>query len=455
MRRKCMARFLLTAALCALSLTGVQASEEAEGASAASGETPPAQTVAALRQRGAVGWVESDEDPENQLARIEARRTPQRGLIPFSPIEPLRNGFTSMTDAIYESVHLRLGLSFHTVGQYTTNNVQGTPRHGGATDTDIVGTWELFNRGTPTQGEVFFGVEGRWDYGPIGPQNIGFVSIASAGGTANSFSAYKPQAFILRNLYYRMGSVEAGWVFRAGKITTDAMLMTNRHITPNTTFLSNAGTGLFAAGFPDSALGAAGALYFGDRAYLGGLIADANGDRFDFGRIYKGDFYKSAEVGFKLFPRTEKASYSKLLIWHTDGTYDGSPINANTGRSGWGFGAVISQELSADGRTVFVGRYGKSFNRAAIYDQQLGLALLHYRPFGQYSFDDDVIGAQFNWIDSSASETRQEYSLEAFYRFPLLPDLDTTLAYQAVIDPAFSTAFDSAHVFSLRLVTSF
>ncbi|MEP1933284.1 hypothetical protein [Parasphingorhabdus sp.] len=147
------------------------------------------------------GWVEGDQDPGNQLVQIEERRGVRKGLIPFSPIQPIRDRFTAVTDAIYEAANLRLGMSFHSVGQYTTNNIQNTPRHGGATDFDFVGTWELFNRGKPTQGEIFFGVEGRWDYGPIGPQNLGFVSVGTSGGSANSFSSYKPPAFILRNLY--------------------------------------------------------------------------------------------------------------------------------------------------------------------------------------------------------------------------------------------------------------
>lgn len=406
-------------------------------------------------QRIATGWVEGDQDPGNLLIQIENRRTPRRGLIPFSPIQPFRDGYSAAMDAIYEAVGLRLGLSFHTVGQYTTNSVPGQPKHGGATDMDFVGTWELFNRGTPFQGEIGFGVEGRWDYGPIGPQNIGFASVASSGGTGNTYSAYFP-ALILRNLYYRMGSAEAGWVFRFGKITTDALQLTNRHLTPNTTFLSNAGTGMFGAGFADSGPGIAGALYFLDqRAYIAGILADSNSDRFNFGRLEKGDFYKAAEVGFKIFPRTEKASYSKFLVWHTDGTFDGAPINANTGESGWGMAGLVSQELTADGKTVVVGRYGRSFDGAAIYDQQVALAVLQYQPFGEYSFDSDVIGVQLNWIDSATAGARNETSLETFYRFPLLPDLDTTLAYQAVFNPANTRDFDTAHVFSLRLVTAF
>jgi porin len=405
-------------------------------------------------QRVSLGWVEAPDDPGNQLLQIEHLAARQRGLISLSPIQPLRDGFRTLSDKIYETVHLRLGLSFHTVGQYATNNVQGSPRHGAVSDFDILGTWELFNRGTPTQGEVFFKVEGRWKYGPIGPQDIGFVSLATSGGTANSFSPYYP-AFLVRDLYYRMGSVEAGWVFRAGKITPDGMLLTNRHINMNTTFLPNSSTGIFTSAYPDSGFGAAGALYFGDKIYIAGLVSDANADRFTFGDPGEGKFYKAAELGFKLFPRTSGASYSKIMVFHTDGTSSGNAINGNTGRPGWGFGGRFSQELSADGKTILIGSYGRSFNKTAVYDQQASVHLLRYQPFGRFSFEDDVIGAAFNWMDSSVAGSRQEYSFDTFYRFPLFPDLDTTFAYQYVIDPAFTRAFDNAHVFSLRMTTSF
>jgi hypothetical protein len=78
---------------------------------------------------------------------------------------------------------------------------------------------------------------------------------------------------------------------------------------------------------------------------------------------------------------------------------------------------------------------------------------LLYEPFGR--FENDVIGAAFNWVRSAFAGTRDEYSIEAFYRFPLFPDVDATLSYQSVINPAFTTAIDHSSVFSLRLTTSF
>ena len=310
----------------------------------------------AVSQRVAPGFGNGYNDPGTVLQRIHIRAKPQKGLIPFSLVQPVRNGFTNFKDAVYDTTHLKLGLSFHHLFQGASDVLPGFDDYGIATDMDFVGTWELFNRGTPTQGEVSFGVEARWEYDTgTGPQNLGFVNMATSGGTANTFSRYNPN-FILRNLYYRQGSPEAGWVFRVGKITTDAMLLTNRHITPNTTFQPNAGTGVFAAGYADSGGGIGAAKYFNDNFYVGGVIADANGSRFDwFEDLGKGDFYKGVEVGLKIAPKTDQASFSKFLLWHTDGTWDGKPINANTGTDGWGFAFVLEHELTADGRLVAVG----------------------------------------------------------------------------------------------------
>ena len=62
-----------------------------------------------------------------------------------------------------------------------------------------------------------------------------------------------------------------------------------------------------------------------------------------------------------------------------------------------------------------------------------------------------MIGAALNWAESPADDTRHEYNTEVFYRFPLFPEVDTTLSYQSVINPALTREVDHASVFSLRL----
>jgi carbohydrate-selective porin OprB len=65
------------------------------------------------------------------------------------------------------------------------------------------------------------------------------------------------------------------------------------------------------------------------------------------------------------------------------------------------------------------------------------------------------VGIAFNWAELPPSETRSEYNVEAFYRFPLFPSVDTTLSYQSVIRPALDRDNNHASVFSLRIRTTF
>jgi hypothetical protein len=300
-------------------------------------------------------------------------------------------------------------------------------------------------------------VEGRFDYGTRGPEDLGTFSLGSLIGTSDSFSKYSP-AFILRNLYWRQGSPEAGWVYRIGKISPDGLLGSSAHISPFLTFLPSGGIGPFSIALPDSGLGAVGAWYFSDRVALAGLVSDANADRFDFGDIRAGDFFKAVELHVKVAPRTPKAGYSKLTLWHTDGTEDGLPTNAEAGPSGWGIFLKHEQELTADGRAIGILRYGKCFDDSAVYDQQAAAHFLLYEPRILTRLKNDLVGVAFNWAQPttiSSSDTRSEYNVEAFYRFPIFPNVDMTLSYQSVINPAFTRDVDHASVFNLRIRTVF
>jgi porin len=394
------------------------------------------------------------EDPGQMLNGIQERRAQKGSLFPVSPLKPLHDATGKMWDSIYQATHIKLGLNLNHLVQWASDVLPDTDDWGTDTDMDLVASWELINRGKPTQGKLYFHLEGRWDYGTTGPQTIGFSNVAAAGGTANAFSKYDP-TFLIRNLYWQQGSPQSKWAYRIGKITTDSILATSRHISPVTTFLPNAGTGLFVSGYCDSGLGVVGVWHYNERFKILGLVADSNGDRYDFGDISEGDFYTAIELGFKITPRTEKAGFSKLTVWHTDGTKDGQPINANTGLDGWGMTVKLEHELTADGRAVGVLRWGKSWDGAAIYDNQAGVHLLFYDPFGTAGMKNDLIGIAGNWVDSAFAGTREEYNVEVFYRFPLFPGLDTRLSYQYVIDPAFNLEFDNASVFSLGFRTVF
>jgi hypothetical protein len=400
------------------------------------------------------GGLNHPDDPQNLLGHIRQRSTQRDSLFPVSPLGWLHDSATQAKQDLYKATDLELGFRFVQLFQGLSESLPGEDRRGTSAQANLVGTWELLNKGKPTQGQFYFDLEGRWDYGTTGPTPLGVAGLGTSIQTANGYAQYSP-TFIFRNAYWHQGSPQAGWSYRLGKITPDQTLSTSAHISPFTTFLPLASTGPFAIALPDSGYGAVGAWYINDRATLVGLVSDANADRFDRGDIGEGDLFKAVELQFKIAPRTPKAGYSKLTLWHTDGTKDGVAINGQTGPSGWGAMGKFEQELTADGRAIGILRYGKSFDDSALYEQLASAHFLFYDPPGPSQLQNDLIGAAFTWAKATASGARNEGNLEVFYRFPIFPHVDTTLSYQSVFNPAFDRDNDHASVYSLRIKTSF
>jgi hypothetical protein len=418
-------------------------------------------------------YISDPADPTNLLRSITDPTQERGALIPDYPLKEVHEALSSLSNSLYESTGLRFGLNINHVSQslavdrseldsvldefFYDQLIGSQPFGGSTTDLDFILSWDVLNRGKPSVGKIYAHLEGRWDYGTQGPQNLGFQTLRSAQGTANAFSAYEP-TFLLRNLYWQQGGRNAGWFYRIGRITPDSILATSKYLSPVTTFLSNAGTGLFSSAYPDTGYGAVGAFSITDRLAVLGLIADAYGNRFTDGDISKMTFYSAGEILFKQWPLTENAGYSKITFWHHPG---GLAINAATGKKGWGMTVKLEQELTKDGRLVGIFRWGRSFDGASIWDQQVGAHLVLNNPRLLGVLGDDAFGVGYNWVKVN-NETRDEYGIETFYRFPLFDNVDMTLAYQYVFDPANAVTpilrrslLTGGSAFSLRLRSTF
>ena len=396
---------------------------------------------------------EHPEDPDVLLSEIKQRRSQKDSVFPVAPLHRLHDAADIWADNIEEATNLKLGAAFNHLFMWLSESPLGNDEFGAASELSVLGTWELANVGEPNQGQLFFQLQGRWDYGTTGPEVLGTENLGSLIGTANTFSEYVP-TFLLRNLYWQQGSEAAGWKFRVGKITTDATLSTSAHIASPITFLPTAGTGPFANALTDSGLGITATWFVNDRFTELGLFSDANADRFNFGDITAGDFYSAVEFAYKIGPRTERAGYSKLTLWHTDATKNGQAVNGHLGPGGHGFFIKHEQELSADGRAVAVFRYGKSYNESAVYEEQFGAHFLLYNPT-ESGLQNDLLGVAVNWAQANVSGARLESNFEIFYRFPIVQKVDMTLSYQSLFNLALDPNNDHASAFGLRLRTTF
>jgi len=421
--------------------------EEAETDSTAGGSKPAGHG-------SPLGALSSDpQDPGNLLPGIQERLGEMDSLFPQSPLHGLHELTDRGKNALYDSIGLKLGLAYTQLFMGLSESLPGTDDWGTNSNVDFLATWDLLKRGEPTQGALTAHVQGRWDWGTTAPETLGTTSLGSLLGTANSFAPYTP-AFLVRNLYWQQGSRDAGWAYRIGKITPDAILGTSAHLANILTFLPTANYN-FSIAVPDSGLGATAVWYPHDRIRLLGLVSDANADRQDWGHISEGDLFYAFELGAQIFPRTEKAGYSKLVVWRTEGTRDGNSSNGNLGPSGWGFLLKLEQELTADGRLIGIARYGRSFQGSGFYRHQAGLNLLLYDPHFIGHIRNDLVGVAVNWVNPTQTGSLSEYDIEIFYRFPIFPQVDVTLSYQSIFHPVLDPDNNQASVFGLRLRTTF
>ena len=112
------------------------------------------------------------------------------------------------------------------------------------------------------------------------------------------------------------------------------------------------------------------------------------------------------------------------------------------------------KQITDDGRAIGILKYGKSFDDSAVFEQQAGASFLLYNPT-RSGLQNDLLGVGFNWVNPGIPDTRSEYNLECFYRFPILPNVDMTLSYQSVFNPSLDPGNDHASAFSIRFRTTF
>jgi hypothetical protein len=436
--------------------TALQADENETGTEDTAAETALSEDNAAELEgiRLGAGIGGNDQDPEVMLQSIQKRRTEREALFGASPLKPLHDDADAWHERLYKKTNVRLGTSVHHLFQWLSESHPGTDDWGTATDVDIIGIWEATNRGEPNQGSLTMHLEARWDWGTTGPMALGGSSLGMLQNTGNTFDKYVPVT-IIRDLYWQKGGPKSKWAMRLGKFTIDGILGTTRHLTPNTSCLSFACTGGFAIALPDSALGVVGVWHFNDRVKLLGSIHDANGDRHDWGDITEGDFFTALDLGVKIWPKTANAGYSKVTLWHTDGTSDGKPINGSTGVEGWGYYLLHEQELSDNGNAVAVFKWGHAFDNSAYFSKQASASFVFYDMNWLGTLSNDSTGISFNWVEPSAAGSRDESGVEVWYKFPLFPGVDTSLNYQAIINPALDPNNDFASAFSIRLTTAF
>jgi len=126
------------------------------------GAETPATDVnngASTQSKSAVG--EDPEDPSNLLQGIKERRVQKDSFFRQSPLHGAHELTDRWKQSLYDASGLELGFAYNQLFQGVSDSLPGADKWGTVSTVDFIGTWELLNRGTPTQGQLVFGLQGR------------------------------------------------------------------------------------------------------------------------------------------------------------------------------------------------------------------------------------------------------------------------------------------------------
>jgi porin len=377
------------------------------------------------------------DDIGYQLQESEERAD---AIFPFGPLTPLHNLWEHTNSHLRDSIGLDLGLNYTAVYQRADTTVRG-PRDAGDGDLDFFGRWHLLGCEDHWPGSLVFSSETRHRYSKIAPNDL---DTGTVGGTIVGFGM---QDFSLVQLYWEQGSYDDGVILRIGEMDPALIWDGGRYVSSNYAFLSPAFSDTLPMALPGTGLGVAGAVYPTESTYIAAGVHDANGKRTTAGFntfFGEGEYFSAVELGW--FPNeheTNEGMYH-ITFWNIDS-------RQNAGRpSDRGVALTLERQVGCDGNLVPFLRYAYAHRGLNGIRQNLSMGLGIEDIFAQ---NDDVIGVAASWQEPANRTLRDQYVVEAFYRFYLTPHTHLSPDIQVVIDPANAPTKDAITVFGLRLRT--
>ncbi|PLW69887.1 carbohydrate porin [Pseudohalioglobus lutimaris] len=355
----------------------------------------------------------------------------------------LQNDIDAWKTGVKERTGLTFGIDYTSLGLVATDSIGASTAASGVFRG--YGNWELFNRGKKNNGSLVFKFEHRHAYTDLAPgafaDELGYAGVTSVG--------FNDQGFRATHLFWSQLFGGGRGALNIGFLDTSDYVDVYPLASPWTRFTNNAflnGSGAMG-GIPDGALGAVVAGFLTDHLYLGGLIADANGDATNLGDGFDSlvnDFetFKSLELGWASSREEVILNNAHVTLWQVDErSRAGTP-------DGWGISASIT--TSADsGFTQFL-RAGWADDGDSPYEASLSTGFdFTWNP------GHSVFGVGLNWNRPNPSvygtNLGDQYSLELFQHLQLTQEIALTPSVQVIRNPALNPTDDWSTFFGLRL----
>jgi len=380
--------------------------------------------------------------PDDIGSLLQQTDTRVDALFPCGPFQPLYDVWKPCTDQLKDSTGLDLGMNYTAIYQ-RVNHVRSGPKEAAGGDFDFFGNWHLWDCDECGPGSLVFSSESRHRLDNIPPEQLDTGTI---GGTIVTFGA---QDFSMVQLYWEQGSPDDGFLFRLGKMDSALIWDGGRYVSSNFAFFSPAFSDTLPMPLPGAGLGLAAAVYPSEETYIAAGVHDANGERttagFDtfFG---DGEFFTAVEFGWLPHEGETNEGLYHITLWNID-------ARKNIGKqSDHGVAVTLEQQIGCEGHVVPFLRYAHAKRGINGIRQNASVGVGWEEVCGQ---NYDLIGVAVSWEEPANRSLRDQYVVEAFYRFQITPLTHLTPDIQVVIDPANSPNKDAVTVLGLRLRTLF
>ncbi|MCU9846747.1 carbohydrate porin [Defluviimonas sp. WL0024] len=345
-------------------------------------------------------------------------------------------GYSAWKQQLEDRTGLSFGFDFQ--AQYLGTDSDRTPSDAASGVFRLYGTWTATGRGTPNNGALVFKIENRSAIG----DNISTQALGPSLGYAGLFSStFGDAGWVLTNFYWRQSFAGGRGSFVLGQVDVFDYTNVNSLASPWTGFTNLAFEQQQTFAGPGQGLGAALQWRLNDHwAVLGGF-GNANGDASDpVGSAQElfdtGETFKHFAVGWTPNWDERFDNAVQLTLWQIDErTSDGI-------EGGHGVSFAASTRIAA-WRPFF--RAGYADGGGVSMDRSVTLGTGYDARDGR-----DLAGVGLNWGRAPES-SRDQFTIEAFYRYDATDFLQITPELQYVANPANDPDTDEILVLGLRV----
>ncbi len=349
---------------------------------------------------------------------------------------------------VNENTGIQFGINYTSVFMYATQVISDSNRNntsGGILDIQF--GWNLVNRKAgKNKGTLFIKIDSRHTYGDFtSPMFHGINESGYYGLPATGFRTYTIR---MLEFNWQQNFIKDKLTVIVGKVDPTNYFNFHGLIVPWQHYLGYGTSVSGTVNWPDMGFGILAGYKFSDKFYAMAGLTDVRGDVYNDGdflyfgeNFFKGNFFKVIEVGFVGSMAERYFKKVSLTYWHSDPYTSVSDAEIPMGQgiafsSHWFF----KERFIPFVRVAFSNGNGEN----AFYKRDIQVG--HGFRFRTH----DILAIAFSTAQTNVPGSKEQSTMEIFYRFNLTEHFEITPDYQLVINPTFNPNHNTLSYFGIR-----